>query len=554
MNNFKKLQKKLLAAASFLTASLATAIPAFAENTEVEPHGWHDPMLYVFVAFVAGFFTLFIGSIVLYFWIKRKKKEKEWKESEGTIKLYEDLDDAKWDAPDSVFLDALEPTAALLLDDQPVEKIHGLDGIIITEHNPDPVQAINSGADPYAYRINDDLKNYVYQDVANVTIEDNRLVVEASPKPINTAKTPETEPITYLTVSDDMNDQKHGYVSTGKGVYEDSVTRSVLEDEPPVAPEEPKITPAVTPKSEPATYIAKEVPITIVTSKEDDGVVEIKASIYENVVAPVTLVDEPKAPEMPEPVIAASVPMTDPIALNFVREEEPVVIPVSEASIYESAESAVMLEDEIIPIPAEPVVIPETVIPGVSPIDASIVAEELPVVIPVTEAEIYEDNVARTVLEDEIVPAAPTEPVKIAEAATPAQSFVDSFVVAEEEPVIIPAAEAAVYEDSVARTVLEDEIVPAAPAEPVKIAEAATPAQSFVDSFVVAEEEPVIIPAAEAAVYEDNVARTVLEDEIVPAAPAEPVKIAEAATPAQSFVDSFVVAEEEPVIIPAAEA
>ena len=90
---------------------------------------------------------------------------REWKMDDGTTKLYEDLDDAKWDAPDTVFLDALEPTAALLLDAQPVEKIYGLDGIIITEGNPNPIQAINSGADPYAYKIGLPETNTVYEDV-----------------------------------------------------------------------------------------------------------------------------------------------------------------------------------------------------------------------------------------------------------------------------------------------------------------------------------------------------------------------------------------------------
>ena len=107
MNIFKKHQKAIPAALMILSALSAMAIPAFAEGEAVEPSGFNDPMLYLFFGFVAGFFTLFIGAIVLYFKIKRGTQIKEWAEDEGSIKLYEDLDDAKWDAPDSVFLEAL---------------------------------------------------------------------------------------------------------------------------------------------------------------------------------------------------------------------------------------------------------------------------------------------------------------------------------------------------------------------------------------------------------------------------------------------------------------
>ncbi|MBQ8302072.1 MAG: uL15 family ribosomal protein, partial [Clostridia bacterium] len=156
--------------------------------------------------------------------------------------------------------------------------------------------------------------------------------------------------------------------------------------------------------------------------------------------------------------------------------------------------------------------------PLASFVDDYVVAEEAPVVVPAPEAAIYEDNVARTVLEDEIVPATET-PAAVAsvitEATTPLASFVDDFVVAEEAPVVVPAPEAAIYEDNVARTVLEDEIVPATetPAAVASvITEATTPLASFVDHYVVEEEKPADKPVSRAAVYEDNVSDIKLED------------------------------------------
>ena len=147
MKNFSKKQKIAMAVMMALALVFALAIPAFAEtqNAVAEPSGWNDPMFYIFMACVAGFFAVVVGATVLYFYVKRKKKEKEWEEDDGVTKLYDDLEDHMWEAPDSVFLDALEPTASILLDAQPVVKIPGLDGIIITEGNIDPIQAINMG-------------------------------------------------------------------------------------------------------------------------------------------------------------------------------------------------------------------------------------------------------------------------------------------------------------------------------------------------------------------------------------------------------------------------
>ena len=605
MNNFKKHQKIVMALMLVIAAIFAMAIPVFAETQEAEPSGWNDPMLYVFIAFVASFFALVIGAVVIYFAVKRRNKEKEWEESEGTIKLYEDLDDSKWDAPDTVYLDALEPTAAILLDTEPVRKIPGLDGIIITEHNPDPVQAINMGADPYAYKIGGTVTNTVFQDVENTVLEDNQLVVE-NDKPIHQTYTPKSSPLTHITSSPDFNNQENNYVSSGNVVYEDSVQRAVLEDAP-IVHQPPKREEPVLPKSDPSVRLAKEVPITIVTSKDDDGVVEIKASVYENTVASVLLQDEPMAPiTKTEPVFAAATPVAEPLSRSFVYPEAPVVIPAAEASIYESAEAAVMLADEIIPVAEEPIVVNEAATPISSPMAYTVADKETPVVIPGEEVAVYEDAISATVLEDEIIPVveesvqiatadnspsepltyiavrdeelveAPAteanvfedtiratvledvvipvaeEPIAVTEATIPAASPIDGNVVNEETPVVIPGEEAAVYEDAISVTVLED--VKAAPiVEPVVIPTADNSPSEPLTYIAVRDEEPVEVPATEANVFEDTIRATVLEDVVIPVAE-EPIAVTEATIPAASPIDGSVVAEDEPVIIPATEA
>jgi hypothetical protein len=212
MNIFKKHQKAILSALMTISALFTMAIPAFAEGEKAEPSGFEDPMLYLFIGCVAVFFTMCAGALVLYVKIKRQRNISEWEMDDGTTKLYEDLDDAKWDAPDTVFLEALEPTAALLLDAQPVHKVYGLDGIIITEGNPDPIQAINSGADPYAYKINLPETNTVYEDVQTTTLEDEPFVNPDTAEPINNAYTPQAAPLGWLTFKPEYNNQPHGYV------------------------------------------------------------------------------------------------------------------------------------------------------------------------------------------------------------------------------------------------------------------------------------------------------------------------------------------------------
>ena len=548
MNIFKKHQKAMLCALMILSALFAMVIPTFAEGEAAEASGWDDPMLYVFFGFVAGFFTLFVGAIVIYFKVKKHNKMKEWEDDDGSVKLYEDLDDAKWDAPDSVFLDALEPTAAILMDPQPVPKIHGLDGIIISETNPNPMQSINSGAIPYAYKIDQPITNQVYEDVPYTTLEDNRLVVE-SKTPINATVIPKATPVNNIIDKPEYNDVPHGYVGSQNYIFEDSVQRSTLVDAPATAPEMPKREEPILPKANPLSgYVTKDVPITIVTSKDVGGVVHISASIYENTVAPTVLVDEkkPEAPVQPEPIMASVTPQADPATYLFQRKEEPVFIPTAEAAIYESI-TASLLEDEPTPVKEEPVVIPETVIPKTDPATELFVTEETPVVVPVAEATIIED-VAETKLVDEPTPAPAAEPVVVAEAILPREEFVFDQEIPEAE-IVIPTEQAAVYEE-VATTVLVDEPTPA-PVEPVAtvlhIDEAVLPSQEFLFDNEIPESR-IELPETGAIIYEDSVEPTVLVDEPMPESTEtyeDPVVIEPATLPKSTSINNTVFTEEK---------
>ena len=537
MNIFKKHQKAILSALMAISALSTMAIPAFAEGEATGSGGFDDPMLYLFIGFVAVFFTICVGAVVIYLKIRRQRNMREWKMDDGTTKLYEDLDDAKWDAPDTVFLDALEPTAALLLDAQPVEKVYGLDGIIITEGNPNPIQAINSGADPYAYKIGLPETNTVYEDVLTTPLEDEPFVNPDTAEPINTAYTPKVQPLGMITTKTEYNNVAHGYVPGNIHIYEDNVERSTLVDEPvapkPITREEP-----ILPKAEPlAAYVTKDVPITIVTSNEVGGVVHISASIYENKFAPTVLVDEEKTPAPAGPIMAAVTPKLDPLAFNVAREETPVHVPAVHATIVEDVATSAMVDEVKAPV-ATPVIIPEATTPMVDALSVRMVRDEEPVVAPATEANVFE-AVETAVLVDEPAAPAPVEPVAavIDEALTPSQEFLfDSET--PDAPVVVETAAAMVYEQT-ETTVLVDEPVAPAPVESVAtvINEATTPMVDALSVRIVRDEEPIETVDAIGMVYEQT-ETTVLVDEPVAPAPVEPVVavIDEALTPSQEFL------------------
>ena len=615
MNKFTKTKKLAMAALLICVLIMSMAITVFAETAEggaeVYASVWENPQFYGFLGVVAGFFGVVGGSIAVYFAVKHRQKIKEYEESAGTVKLYEDLDDARWEeGPDTVFLTTLEPTAAILSDLQPVKKVPGLDGFVIQEQPISPTVAMAMGADPYAYKPQEELVNAVFEDVRYTVIEDGQLVAAAA-KPIDQIAVPKTSPSVYITANG--NDTvANAYDPLNIAVMEESAPAVTLEDKvKPVIKLEPRsnVQKPVLPKAEPASFVAKEVPITIVTSDEDDGVVKIKAAVYENTFTPITLVDEPIPAVQPEPVAEATIPSAStPLTYMAVREEAPVEIPETQANIYEDNVERSVLVDEIIPVVPEPVIIPEVITPSgdmfgdlvaaveepvvipeteanifednipaavlvdeekpvieipqviepatvaspSEPLTYMAVREEEPVEIPETQANIFEDSVAATMLEDEIKPVV-EEPVIIPEVITPSTAMFGDLVAAVEEPVVIPETEANIFEDNIPAAVLEDEIKPVVE-EPVIIEPATVPSPSDPVSYMmVKDEEPVVIPATEAAVYEDTVKRTVLEDEIIPVVE-EPVVIPEVITPSTAMYGDLVAAVEEPVVIPVTEA
>ena len=106
------------------------AVVAFAEGTDGagQINYLSDPAFYKFVFLVVAFISAVVCSALIYTAIKNSKKERDYEEKEGTVKLYEDLDDAKWSAPSSIFIDDVEPPAASLSELEPARPVRGLDG------------------------------------------------------------------------------------------------------------------------------------------------------------------------------------------------------------------------------------------------------------------------------------------------------------------------------------------------------------------------------------------------------------------------------------------
>ena len=191
MKAFIKNRKLVFAAVLAFILMLAMAVTAFAEGGEGAEHDyWSDPLFFEFIFLVVAFFSVIICTALIAHAVKNRNKIHEYEESEGTVKLYEDLDDAKWDAPDSVFIDALEPTAAILSELEPVKPVRGLDGFVITEQPIEPAKAMNMGADPYAFRAADDIRNAIYEAVPSTEITigdlDSRPEVEIIDGPTET--------------------------------------------------------------------------------------------------------------------------------------------------------------------------------------------------------------------------------------------------------------------------------------------------------------------------------------------------------------------------------
>ena len=153
MNKFTKTKKVAVSVLLALALMLTMAITVFAESADSGAESFaallDNPQFYGFLAIVAGFIAVTGGGVALYFARNYQKKVQANKDADGTTKLYEDLDDTMWEkGPETVFIQTMEPPAAVLTDLKPVEKMYGLDGFVITEQPIDPSQALKMGADP----------------------------------------------------------------------------------------------------------------------------------------------------------------------------------------------------------------------------------------------------------------------------------------------------------------------------------------------------------------------------------------------------------------------
>ena len=487
MNKFFRNKKLAVAIIMSIILIMSMTVTVFAEGQSGAGNNYlSNPEFFRFLFLVVAFLSIVVCSILIYIAIVNGQKEKYYEEREGTAKIYEDLDDAKWEAPDSVFIDDMAPPAAILTDMEPVKPVPGLDGFVITETPISPVTAMNIGADPYAYKIGEDVNNAVIEatPATPITTAEMEPPLEESlaheiAEPID-VYTPESSPFIYI---ENVVTPDPVPVTPVAVAYEDNVKKVVLEDSKvPVADPTPiGVSAPAIPKSDPISLV-NDVPITIVTSADEDGVVKISATVCENTVIPTVLTEELLATTTPppapaEPVREAATPYATPLAYASVSEEKPVEIPATEAMVFEAPVSFVTLEDEIIPVVKEPVVIPEATTPVASAISHTVASEETPVVIPATEAYVFESTTATSALTEELLatttPApAPAEPVR--EATIPSATPIADVFTATEEPVVIPVTEAAVFENSVEATVLEDEIVIPVP-ETIHVSEATIP-------------------------------------------------------------------------------
>ena len=267
MNKFIKHRKIAMALILALAMIMTMAVTVFAESAGGEGSEtlsyWSDPLFFEFIFLVTAFLSVVICSLLIYQAVKNGRQMQEYEDREGTCKLYEDLDDAKWEAPDSVFIDALEPTAAILSDLQPVKPIRGLDGFVITEQPIDPAKAIQMGADPYAYQTPNQVINNVYETVPCTVLEDGLVVPPTNTaEPINTAVSVQSSPIVHITGFDYSAEETE--VNAAAMVLEDNVPRVLLEDipTPAPAPAPTKVADPVTPQVSPIAFV-QDVPITI---------------------------------------------------------------------------------------------------------------------------------------------------------------------------------------------------------------------------------------------------------------------------------------------------
>ena len=363
MNKLTRNQKLGIAAILACVLVMSMSVVAFADGADGagQVNYLTDPMFYRFIFLVVAFISAVVCSALIYSAIKNSKKEREYEEREGTVKLYEDLDDAKWDAPDSVFIPDMEPPAAILSELQPVKPVRGLDGFVIKEEPISTVTALNIGADPYAYRMgtepenavfeavgttpitaaemnppleeimpdeddmpesysgphtqpeyspflyhpNDSEHPYTYESVRYSVLDDGGFIAENA-QPIGYANVPKSSPFVHATAEDTAPFTP--YTVPAAALHEEHNRPATLVDEAiPTEPATVGVTAAAVPKSNPASHI-QDVPITIFTSGDEDGVVRISASIFESRTSAVVLENEVSIP-VPETIHVEEAPL-----------------------------------------------------------------------------------------------------------------------------------------------------------------------------------------------------------------------------------------------------
>ena len=293
MNKFIKHRKIALAVIFALAMIMSMAVTVFADSAGGEElvSYFSDPLFLEFIFLVIAFLSIIICSVLIYHAVKNRRDSEEYEEEDGSCKIYEDLEEAEWEAPSHTYVDAVEPTAVILTDLEPVKPVEGLDGFVITETPIGSAESVQIGSDPYAFKKPEEVSNYIYEAVPYTVLTDDLLVTHTnSAQPINIADDSHSSPFTYIAAYDTsafIPEQPAAFV------LQDNVKRVILEDEPVAAPltSTARVTESFATSNVNAVSFVQDVPITIYTSGDDDGVVHISATIVENEVASVQLVD-----------------------------------------------------------------------------------------------------------------------------------------------------------------------------------------------------------------------------------------------------------------------
>ena len=554
MNKFIKHRKIAFAVIFALAMIMSMAVTVFADSEGGEElvSYFSDPLFLEFIFLVIAFLSIIICSILIYHAVKNRRDSEEYEEEDGSCKIYEDLEESEWEAPSHTYVDAVEPTAVILTDLEPVKPVEGLDGFVITETPISSAESVQIGSDPYAFKKSEEVSNYIYEAVPYTVLTDDLLLTHTnSAQPINIADDSHSSPFTYIAAYDTpafMPEQPAAFV------LQDNVKRVVLEDEPVAAPptSTARVTESFATSNVNAVSFVQDIPITIYTSGDDDGVVHISATIVENEVASVQLVDgdDADAPtqEKITPTIRADIFETNvsvPEVVEAVGEDH---VP---ESLWGDGEVEVNEDiDAIVTHQAEPVLRTE--------VDEQVFT--MPVVEPVVleENEDANDAVDETVKSSEPIEHKAVVIERFAKADKADPSHVgDDYVPEEKVSVEYQVENEMVPAETRAEDSLDVQVVESAPVEEIEHVEA------DVTSVLTANEAPVVditanfveAPMPDLTILEDT---PVFEEypeikevpvlKVVPAIPSVPVPAAIPESKEESETDEVAVSNEIPVV------